>query len=212
MPNFQEKVMNNLPDSYCKSKDCNNYKLFQCITPEFDLLVRQILELRKSINIDYAHGGTLDKIALNVNQARGSVNDIVLRTLMKAKIAADMSEGTIDTLLDVIGFIIGDETNKSQVEEMYNDSENPEPAAINIIVPAEGIIDAGVTLGQFVALITNIKAAGVRVYANLQGTFEFGEIAEYGPEYDTGFADIEQTTGGSLGILYDPENDEPLPI
>lgn len=209
---YTDKVVGWLPDSYAKGTASNNYKLFNCIMPEYDLLKETFSEMRKVLDIDYAYGGTLDKIATNVNQVRGSTSDIVLRTLIKAKIAADMSEGTIKTLLDVIGFIIGDYNNKSQIIELYDDPENPESAAFQVIAPIEGIIDAGISLGQFVQLIVNIKAAGVRVSADLQGTFEFGEIEEYGPEYDTGFSDDTQTEGGSLGVLYDPDEDDPLPI
>ena len=210
---FQDVMIGQLPDSYEKHKKSNNYYLFQCVTPEFDLIKATCEDLRKSLDLEYAYGGTLDKIARNVNQVRGTTTDVVLRTLMKAKIAADMSEGTIKTLLDVIGFIIGDEEGKSQILELYSVSgEGQEPAAFQIVVPIEGIIDAGITVNQFVQLMVHIKAAGVRIYADLQGTFEFGEITEYGPEYETGFADIGQMVGGSIGILYDPESDEPLPI
>ena len=210
---YQDIMISQLPDSYVKDRISNNYYLFQCVTPEFDLIKKTCEELRKSLDLEYAYGGTLDKIGRNVNQVRGSTTDIVLRTLIKAKIAADMSEGTIKTLLDVIGFIVGDETGQSRIDELYNIiGEGQEPAAFQIVVPIEGIIDAGITVNQFVQLMVHIKAAGVRIYADLQGTFEFGEITEYGFEYDTGFADIDQTIGGSIGILYDPENDDPLPI
>jgi len=209
---FQELIIGLLPDSYAKDIGTNTYKLFQCITPEYDLVKDTCNELRKSLDIDYAFGRTLDKLGRNVNQTRGTTSDIVLRTLIKAKIAADMSEGTIDTLLDVIGFIIGDESKGSQIIELYNEPEIGEPAAIQIISPIEGIIGAGISLSQFVQLMINIKAAGISVTADLQGSFEFGEIVEYGPEYENGFADIDQTQGGSLGVLYDPDDDDPLPI
>ena len=202
-----------LPDSYMKDKGSNNYKLFQIVAPELELIAETMQEMAKSLDIDYAHGGTLDKIGLNVNQTRGMVSDKVLRTLIKAKIAADMSEGTIKTLLDVISFIINDEEGLSQIVELYNvGGAEEEPAAFRIVVPIDDIIDAGVSVQQFVQLMMHIKAAGVKIYGDLQGTFEFGEIDEYGTEFNTGFADIAQTVGGTIGMLYDPEEDGPLPI
>ena len=212
MSDYQKKIIGWLPDSYAKDVGTNNYKIIQCITPELDLLKETFEEMKRSLNIEYAYGMTLDKVGRNVNQTRGTTNDTVLRTLIKAKIAADMSEGTINILLDVIGFIIGDEDQRSQIIELYNVEGAEEPAAFQVVAPIDGIMGAGVSLSQFVQLLMNVKAAGVRVTADLQGTFDFGEIADYGPEHDEGFGDIEQTVGGTLGVLYDPDSDDPLPI
>ena len=210
--NFADRVIRILPDAYRKDKSSNNYKLFNCILPEFDLFYETCEELKRSLDMDYAYGKTLDKIGANVNQVRGSVNDTVLRTLIKAKIAADMSDGTIMTLLTVIGFIIGDDESRTQIIELFNDAYDEEPAAVRVIAPIDSVIGSGVTAGQFVQILEQIKPAGVRIIANLNGTFEFGEIEEYGEEFDIGFADVDQTTGGTLGLLYDTGDDDPLPI
>jgi hypothetical protein len=163
------------------------------------------------IDMDKAFGVTLERIGANVNQGRGRVNDTTLRTLIKAKIASDMSEGTIKTMLDVIGFIVG---AKSQVQlsELFYSPSAPEEAAIAITVPLENVIDSGLTLNYFVNLIARVRSAGIRINADIQGTFEFGSVDEYGHEYETGFADEEQTIGGTLGALFDNDSDEPLPI
>lgn len=209
---YQDRMIERFPDAYLKSKTSNNYKLLMVVGPELDELSKLMGDMLLAIDIDKAFGKTLDKIATNVGQTRGRVNDAVLRTLIKAKIAADMSEGTIATILDVVGFIIGDEQNRSQIIEMFNDIDNPEPAAFTIVAPIDNIFISGLTLNQFISLIQKIKSAGVRIIADLQGTFEFGEISEYGPEFEFGFADEEQTVGGTLGILYEPDKEDPLPI
>ena len=207
---YVNKIIGHLPDSYAKDKGSNNYKLFQCIAPEFDLLQKTFEELERSLDIEYAYGQTLDKLGRNVNQTRGTTNDVTLRTLIKAKISADMSEGTINTLLDIIGFIISEGEEKSQIIELFNAVGLNEHAAIQVVSPIEGIMGAGVSLRQFVQLVSNVKAAGVRVVADLQGSFEF--VENYESDEGKGFADIEQTKGGTLGVLYDSEDDEPLPI
>lgn len=209
---YQDKIINMLTDAYEKGIESNNYKLFNCISPELDLIAEQLNEMGLSFDIDYAKGKTLDLIASNVNQVRGSVNDVVLRVLIKVKIAADMSEGTINTLLSIVGFVLSDTEHRSRIIELYNDIDNPEPAAFQIDLPIDSIIATGVTLGQFVQLLQHVKAAGIRIVADLQGSFEFGAIDEYGPEYETGFAPEDMSSGGSLGLIYDPENDDPLPI
>jgi hypothetical protein len=205
-------MVEKLPDSYAKDATSNNYKLLSCIAPEFEEIAVMFKSVSGVMDIDSAYGGILDKLAVNVNQQRGQVNDTTLRTLIKAKIASDMSEGTVKTLFDVIGFIIGDSENQTEIVELWNDDTAPEAAALRIIAPLASVIESGLTLGHFTNIVSRIRSAGVRIDADIQGTFEFGDVSEYGGEYDTGFADEEQTVGGTLGILYDTDGDDPLPI
>jgi hypothetical protein len=94
-------MVGKLPDAYAKDPRSNNYKLFACIAPEFDEAAAMFADVAGAVDMDNAYGASLDRVAANVNQLRGRVNDTTLRTLVKAKIASDMSEGTVKTLLDV---------------------------------------------------------------------------------------------------------------
>lgn len=211
---YQDKAIARFTDAYSKSKSSANYKLLATVMPEFDELLVAIRDVCKSIDMDFAFGQTLTNIAKNVNQERGNVNDDVLRVLMKAKIAGDMSDGTVDTLLSVVSFIFGGDeaADQAQVFEMFNDPINPEPAAVRIIAPIDTILSVDITVNQFIQLMLRVKAGGVGIYADLLGTFEFGTEEQYGPEYETGFADDEQTVGGTLSALFEPEDSTPLPI
>lgn len=208
---YLAEMISKLPDAYAKDPDSNNYKLFACIAPEFEEIAEMFQDVASVLDMDNAYGASLDRIAANVNQSRGQVKDTTLRTLIKAKIASDMSAGTIKTMLDVIGFIVGTGA-KVRITEMFNDADTPEAAAMGVSVPLENVIESGLTLNHFVNLLSRVRAAGVRITTDIQGTFEFGEIGEYGGEYETGFADEEQTVGGTLGALFDSDSDEPLPI
>jgi len=207
-----DRIINGFTDAYQKGKNSNNYKLVNIIAPEFDELRGVIEHMKLYLDFDEATGKTLDKLAKNVNQLRGRVNDIILRTLIRTKIASDMSDGTINTVMKVIGFIISDNEGQVRIEELYNDSGTPEPAAFRVVAPMENVVMSGITLNQFIQILNAIKAAGVRISADLKGTFIFGTEEEYGQFYDTGFADNDQTMGGTLGMLYDPSNEDPLPI
>lgn len=206
---YQEKCIGMLTDAYEKGKQSNNYKLFDIVTNELDQLYKAINDVRDAIDIDLATGETLTKLAKNVNQDRGTVNDVVLRVLIKAKIAADMSEGTINTILAVNDFIFGGLGNDKASITEFPDGE---PAAFRIAAPLDAIVAANVTLNQYIQIMLRVKAGGVAIIADFQGSFEYGSIDQYGPPYDTGFANDEQTTGGTIGALYDPVNDDPLPI
>lgn len=210
--NYTDYLIGKLTDAYAKDKNSNNYKLFSIFGPELDEISAMFEAMKQALDIDLAFGVTLDKIASNVNQVRGNTTDAVLRILIKAKIAADQSDATIRAILDVISFILGDYENTSQLNELFDDTDNPEPAAFQIVAPIDGILGSGMTANQFILLLQRIRAGGVRILANLEGTFEFGEIDEYGPEYENGFSHEDMSDGGTLGILFEPDVDDPLPI
>ena len=197
-----------LPDSYAKGKESNNYKLFDCITPEIDLFVEACNQLKGMLDYNNASGKTLSLLAMNVNQARGNVNDYILKALIKAKVMGSYGKGTIPTIIKLTNFI----TSQSGLASSTQENVDGEPALIKIFAPIDGVLNIGMTLNQFISILSSNKAAGVRLLADLQGTFELGEIEEYGPSSEFGFADDEQTTGGQVGVLYDPLDNDPLPI
>lgn len=212
IPDYFERIIEVFPDVYDKGKGSNFYKLISTITPEFDEILSVIQDIQLNLDIEKATGATLTKLATNVNQQRGRVNDKVLRTLIKSKIASDMSEGTIETILNIVSFIFGDELHQTQIVELWHSDTEEQLAAFRLYVPIEGITESGITLNQFVQVMTKLKSAGVAIYADLQGTFEFGLIEEFGIEFENGFSDITGVVGGTLGVMFDPEEDEPLPI
>lgn len=208
MSHYQESIMEMLPDSYEKGTSGNIYKLFECITPEYDLFYNTCQQLMEMLDYENASGMTLTHLAMNMNQARGNVNDYILKALVKAKIMSSFEKGTIPTIIKLTNFI----TSQSDEVSLSEENEGGEPAAFKLYTPIDGVLNIGMTLSQFVAILASNKATGVRVIADLQGTFELGEIGEYGPISEFGFADTDQTTGGQVGILYDPQEDDPLPI
>lgn len=66
---------------------------------------------------------------------------------------------------------------------------------------------------NFVRIIQKTVAAGVKVQAiELSGTFEFGDLSN-GIDINRGFGDVEnEMTGGYLGAVYTPAQDNELPI
>lgn len=209
---YLDASLRRLPDSYNKDKCSNNYKLFDIISAEFDGIFTMFSDIQVNLDIDKAYGKTLDKLSSNLGQRRGQVNDSVLRTIVKAKIMSEFGTGTVNTLLDIINFILTDPNVKNQIKDMWNDPDYPEEAAFKIVSPVESVLGTGLTINQFVNLMLRVKGAGVKMLADFTGTFEFGDISEYDSEYDTGFADENQTVGGTLGAFYDPAEDTPLPI
>jgi hypothetical protein len=97
-----------------------------------------------------------------------------------------------------------------KTRELYKEGE---PAAIFIDIPTDLLNRIGFSINQFGRLANRIVAGGVRANVLFQGTFSFSsqyDLSEY--DNEKGFADLEQTTGGKLGAVYDPGKDVDLPI
>ncbi|MNY05308.1 hypothetical protein D3C86_1380240 [compost metagenome] len=101
-----------------------------------------------------------------------------------------------------------------RIQEKFNDPAEPEAAAISLIrVPIKRLNEVGMSPMQFGQIIQRTVAAGVRVaLVELSGTFQlstkYAEL-ETGP---IGLADLDMTTGGTLGEVYVPGYDYGLPI
>lgn len=160
-------------------------------------------------DIDQAEGHVLDRIGSNVNQQRGQLPDEVYRVLIKSKIKRSLSDGSINTLIDFLSFILQINTREVNINELW---ESGKPAALHINVPGGAINQTGLSLKQFGRLINLVVAAGVRAEVLFAGTFSFSSDYRESEMSPHGFADDDLTTGGTLGYIYDPSEDIDLPI
>lgn len=200
-------------DRFNKSSDSYLYKLISLFTEELELLDgtnNLMLEWR---DIDKAQGPALDLIGENINQKRGVATDEVYRVLLKSKIARNLSDGTINTIINVIATALSTDKKNINIVEGWTDETNPEQASIKLMeMPLEAINKAGLDPANFVRIIQKTVAGGVKVQSvELTGTFEFGDTS-MATDNDKGFADIEGTVGGYLGAAFSPSSDQDLPI
>jgi len=207
-------IMNCFADYFAKHPTSNISKLISIFSDELVVLEntnKQILLWRE---IDNAKGNALDLIGENVIQNRGVATDEVYRILLKSKIARNLSDGTINTIIQVISIALSTDPSTIKIVEKWNDVDEPEPAAIKLIeLPLTKINEAGLDPLNFIRIIQRTVAAGVKVgVIELSGTFEFGDTTN--PiDNMKGFGDInDETIGGYLGAVYTPANDQELPI
>lgn len=182
---------------------------------------RQLTDLKKTIDtvedwrdIDKAEGATLDRIGENVIQPRGQATDPVYRILLKSKIARNLSDGSINTIISVLATALSVNPSAIRLQEKWNDPDDPEPAAIKVIeLPLAKLNEAGVDPSNFGRLVKRTVAAGVSISTvELSGTFEFGDVTN-AIDYIKGFGDVDDdSVGGYLGAVYTPSNDIELPI
>lgn len=193
---------------YNDSDSSNLMKLIKVFVNQIEVLQNSKTDIKNIRDIDQAYGKNLDRIGENVQQERGSLDDSIYKLLIKGKIARNLSDGTINSVINVVSVML--DCNEEEVKiELNPDNEK---AAIYFDIPLQPVLDAGMTRDQFLAILHRIIIAGVRAYTTLSGTFEFSDVTD-GETFDSnkGFADVDQTTGGYLGGYYEPPESPPLP-
>ena len=204
--NTLQKMLRRITDNYSKDPDSNVGKLLNIAATEIEDLEETANKIRLWRDIDEAEGETLDRIGYNVQQWRGQANDDIYRILIKSKVARNRSDGSVNTIIEVLAITLDTEEENIVVQELWE----TEPAAIQVDVPTALLNEIGFSFTQFGRLVNRIVAAGVRANVLLQGTFEFSETLE--SDSEAGFSDTNQEVGGYLGAVYDPADDPDLPI
>ncbi|MGR6899538.1 hypothetical protein [Rummeliibacillus sp. BSL5] len=208
-----KEIISLFTDYFRKNEYLNLYKLISLFSGELERIKGTnslILEWR---DIDKAQGKALDLIGENINQSRGVATDEVYRILLKSKIARNLSDGTINTIINVIAIALSTDKKNIKIVEGWTDEDNPVQASIKLIeMPLEAINRAGLDPANFVKIIQKTVAAGIKVQSiELNGTFEFGDTS-LAIDNSKGFANIEGDSGGYFGATFNPENQQDLPI
>ena len=204
--NTLQKMLRRITENYSKDPDSNVGKLLNIAATEIEDLEETANKIRLWRDIDEAEGETLDRIGYNVQQWRGQADDGIYRILIKSKVARNRSDGSVNTIIEVLAITLDTEEENIVVQELWE----TEPAAIQVDVPTALLNEIGFSFTQFGRLVNRIVAAGVRANVLLQGTFELSETLE--SDSEAGFSDTNQEVGGYLGAVYDPADDPDLPI
>lgn len=200
--------VNKLPDSYAKGQQSNNYKLLNLNEQAIADVKADAQAIFNALDILTASGHTLELYGDMVGQKRGVLNDVQYRYMILTRMGINVAQGNYETVI----------ANAKQIFEceasdiIIRDSAKPCTVELEKF-PLEVLISAGFSSTQAIAMLESLLPIGVTVdNANFDGTFEFADTAD---EYDeaAGFADIEQTIGGYLGLsLGDDENSPVLPL
>ncbi|WP_341320816.1 hypothetical protein NSQ62_14355 [Solibacillus sp. FSL H8-0523] len=206
-----KNIISRFSDHFVKNPDSNIYKFISIFSVQFEEVKETLNRMRLWREIDRAEGATLDLIGENVNQKRGYASDEIYRVLLKSKIARNLSDGSINHMINVIAGALNVDRIDVGISELWVLSD--EPAAIKIDqLPYSAIASTGIDGHNLIRLIKQTAAAGVKVDSvNLEGTFEFGDES-LEVDASKGFGDIPQTTGGHLGFVITDENIKDLPI
>lgn len=205
------KLINRLTDNYNKNPQSNVYKTMQLVAVHAQENEDAYNAIQDWLDIDNAQGTTLDIRGKNFQQPRGQATDDIYRLMIKAKIKRNLSHATIDNIIDFLSFVLQVDPSTVKITELWQTGSN---AAIHIDVPTTAVNKTGLTVNQFAQLVKLATAGGVRTEINFGGTFSFSsQSGTSETDSNAGFADVAETTGGTLSGIFDSSvNDYNLPV
>lgn len=209
---FHPDYVRNLPDAFCKEDGCNNDKLLR-LNAEMVSQIRQDIQAVDSTNdLEQAYGKTLDWYGIDLNQPRGSMNDVKYRYLLRTRIGVNCVGGDyLSTMRCLMQLFHIDPAGAAQERFVLLEDESPCLVRLEKM-PVHVLAGAGFTSKQAVQMIEMLLPVGVTVFADeFEGTLEFAQTYT---EYDqtAGFADDAQTFGGWFGLLFGEDGETPLPL
>lgn len=207
-------MLRRFTDVFNKNPSSNIGKLIGILYGQLKEVGDTLETVREWRDIDNAKGTTLDMIGHNIVQPRGAATDEIYRVLLKSKIARNLSQTDINTIIRVLALALNCDYSDIRIRPKFNDPVDPEPAALSLIrVPIKRLNEVGMSPMQFGQIIQKTVAAGVRVaQIELAGTFQLSSQYSGLESGKTGLADPDMTTGGTLGEVYVPGYDYTLPI
>jgi len=181
----------------------------QIVSEELDDIQIMYRRIEDWQDLEQAEGVALDNIGQDLMQFRGEVSDDIYRVLIASRIARNKATGTYNNMIEVLSLALNVDPSEIVIEEGIAG----EPQTITLIqIPLTTLAEIGMTIGQLGRIVARLTAAGIGVkFVEFFGTFEYvGD--SLGFDLDTGYADENMVNGGTLGDLYQPDNDPNFPI
>lgn len=205
-------LVSKLTDAFQKDEKSNIGKLFLIVDEQLTAARKTLTTAEKWCDIDNAKGRGLDLIGDNVAQNRGRATDEIYRVLIRGKVARNISDGTTNRIIEALAKTLNCAYEEINIYTMKEDNEDEPTAIIVKKAPLEALNKIGMSATQFSSIVQKTVAAGVRVaYINLNGTFSFSSIPDEIETSQFGFSS-DGIDGGTLGGIFEPEDDYPLPI
>ncbi|MFU1714166.1 hypothetical protein ACM392_01230 [Bacillus amyloliquefaciens] len=205
-------LIGKLTDAFLKDEKSNIGKLFLIVDEQLTALKNSLTTTEQWRDIDAARGKSLDLLGDNVAQDRGRATDEIYRVLIRGKVARNASDGTTNRIIEALAKTLNCKPSEINIVSSKENNQD-EPAAIIVKkAPIEALSKVGMSETQFSNIVQKTVAAGVRVaYVDLNGTFCFSSSASTIETSQYGFSS-DGKDGGTLGGIFRPEDDYPLPI
>ena len=130
-----DPTLQNLPPSFDRSTESNNWKLMQLAEQPMSKGEDQLNFMLKMRALDTSKKEFLDRIGKLIGVYRGQADDDFYRRMIYARLARRHTDGTINQIYDVISAILSADPHEFRVRPLWN--VTGEPMAIEVLnVPA----------------------------------------------------------------------------
>lgn len=160
---FLAKMLDMLTSAYTKtdeynarnalSPESNIGKLFAVVDWGFSLIGSNAERVRLWVDIDCAEGKALDRYGENFGVARGGVDDVFYRLLIKIKILAQISGGDIETIISAVSGLYGIPADRVELYEIF-------PAKVQMAIFEDDLPDSYMNVKDLVGQLTKRLLAG----------------------------------------------------
>ena len=192
----REKLAKNLPDAYRKTDESNNAKILAAEKSALDSTRDAISAIYESLDINKAHGKTLDLYGETIGQPRGAATDEQFLVLIKNRIVRNFANADHDSIVKALCMTFDCEPSEILL------TESDAPCRVKLEgIPIKSIVESNLDIDTATQIVFGLIPVGVYVEsASFSGTFEFsGDEMEYNAE--AGFGNEAQTIGGYLGYV-----------
>lgn len=157
---YTKKMIEQLVYYFGEYRESSNFrKILKILEKQLQDLEKVFEDIKKVRDIDQAEGIYLDRIGININLPRFNKTDEEYRKLLKTEIVANLSDGELPRLNDVLTNIL--EENFEGIEETWNNELfNNEPAGLTVNIKGGNIETVDNLIGR-------IKAGGIGVHYSL---------------------------------------------
>lgn len=163
-------------------------KFLNTITDEPEQLYASIREVERHRDVDTATGGPLEKIGgLFTLPRRQGESDAHYRKRIKLQLPIHTTSATLDEIIDDSTMLLDCAPSEIRLYETFD----IEPARFDVFIDERVVTEANVTVPEYVQLMRDVKAAGVRVVATIGKQFTYR--SEY--EFLNGLNDPERGYG-----------------
>lgn len=130
-----DPTLQNLPSSFDRSTESNNWKLMQLAEQPMSKGEDQLNFMLKMRALDTSKKEFLDRIGKLIGVYRGQADDDFYRRMIYARLAQRHTDGTINQIYDVVSAILSADPHEFRVRPLWNVTS--EPMAIEVLnVPA----------------------------------------------------------------------------
>ncbi|MCW3777947.1 hypothetical protein [Levilactobacillus namurensis] len=130
-----DPTLQNLPPSFDRSTESNNWKLMQLAEQPMSKGEDQLNFMFKMRALDTSKKEFLDRIGKLIGIYRGQADDDFYRRMIYARLARRHTDGTINQIYDVVSAILSADPHEFRVRSLWN--VTGEPMAIEVLnVPA----------------------------------------------------------------------------